>query len=274
MREDEGELAGEVSEVCRVVERLALRKKGVAAVGKTVDGAAEEAPAQSVKREENKDTSTLVATAELEARLSALEGLLGLTTIQASTTASSLTPVLPLLTKLSTQVQILTNTSTPVLEAASRKIKTLVNDSEKLQEAQKRSRAVESSILSSSVGTPTESGTVQPSPLLLQEKEKINALFGTLNTIDTLSPLLPGVLDRLRTLRAIHANAGEASKRLEEVEKKVDGMDGEILKWKEVLEKAEEIVKEAEGRIEKNAEVVEGWVKGVEEKVERLNAES
>ncbi|KAF8424559.1 Dynamitin-domain-containing protein [Tirmania nivea] len=106
---------------------------------------------------------------------------------------------------------------------------------------------------------------------------KINALYGVLPTIQQLGPLLPSVLDRLRSLRAIHADAGRAAEGLEGIEKRQEEMSVEIKRWREALKKVEGVMKETEGVFMGNVGKVEEWVRGLEErmeKVERLYSES
>lgn len=98
----------------------------------------------------------------------------------------------------------------------------------------------------------------------------MKALYGTLPTIENLAPLLPSLLDRLRSLRAIHADAATASESLERAEKKQADMAGDIKKWKAGLERVEEAMKNADTVMNGNMKVVEGWVKELEAKVEKL----
>jgi nuclear migration protein JNM1 len=77
-------------------------------------------------------------------------------------------------------------------------------------------------------------------------------------------------LDRLRSLRAIHADAATASESLDRTEKKQAEMAGDIKKWREGLEKVEEAMKQGESVMSGNMKVVEGWVKELEQKMEKL----
>ena len=47
-------------------------------------------------------------------------------------------------------------------------------------------------------------------------------------------------------------------------------MGDEILMWREGLEKVEKVVGEGEGRIKGNMEVVEGWVRELEGRMDKL----
>ena len=99
---------------------------------------------------------------------------------------------------------------------------------------------------------------------------KINALYGVLPTIQQLGPLLPSVLDRLRSLRAIHADAGRAAEGLEGIEKRQEEMSLEIGRWREALGKVEGVMKETEGVFMGNVGKVEEWVRGLEERMEKV----
>lgn len=103
-----------------------------------------------------------------------------------------------------------------------------------------------------------------------EQISKINALYGTLSTIESLSPLLPSVLDRLRSLRAIHADAATASQNLTLVESRQADMAEEIRSWREGLERMEGMVTKGEESMTGNAEMVEGWVRELEGRMERL----
>ena len=119
---------------------------------------------------------------------------------------------------------------------------------------------------------PTPSGTTYGNlgAIDTDRETKINALYGLLPTIQQLGPLLPSILDRLRSLRAIHMDAGRAAEGLEGIEKRQEEMSIEIGRWKEALEKVEGVMKETEGVFMGNVGKVEEWVRGLEERMEKV----
>lgn len=102
---------------------------------------------------------------------------------------------------------------------------------------------------------------------------KITALYSTLPRIGELSPLLPVVLERLRSLQSIHTAAASAKGDLEALEKGQAEMGSGIEEWKGALEGMEASVREAEGLMGKNGEVLGGMVRGVEERLRGLEEE-
>ena len=99
---------------------------------------------------------------------------------------------------------------------------------------------------------------------------KIAALYALLPRIQDLSPLLAPVLERLRSLQTIHAGAAQARGDLDRLEKGQREMRQEIAEWKSGLQRMEALVKEAEGKMRENKEVVGGLVRGVENRVGKL----
>jgi nuclear migration protein JNM1 len=71
-------------------------------------------------------------------------------------------------------------------------------------------------------------------------------------------------------LRAIHADAATASESLDRTEQKQAEMANDIKKWREGLEKVEQAMVNGETLMGKNMKVVEGWVKELEQKMEKL----
>ncbi|KAI5812176.1 Dynamitin-domain-containing protein [Pyronema omphalodes] len=200
-----------------------------------------------------KASHTLGRVADFDHRLALLEKALGLS---ASTLdATPLPPaMLPQLDELSRQLAVLSQSTTSSLDSASRRVKQLTQDTEKLAEARKAAKAA-----------------VADDPMENEEMlAKINALYGVLPAIEGMRPLLPAMLERLRSLRAIHADAGRASETIRQMEERIEENEAEIQKWTEALVKMESVVKENKGQVEENVKMVEGWVKEIEDKMKRL----
>lgn len=204
----------------------------------------------------------LAKAADFDGRLALLEKVLGLNSTMDSTSSS--TAVLPTLDILERQVSILTESTPSSLDSISRRVRTLTQEAEKLEESRKSAKVAQDSLRSAGGEIAPEDGENS------EQISKINALYGTLPTIENLAPLLPSLLDRLRSLRAIHADAATASENLDRVEQRQAEMSSDIKKWREGLEKVEEAIKQGETVIGGNMKVVEGWVKDLEDKMSKL----
>ncbi|KAI9781800.1 MAG: hypothetical protein M1816_002190 [Peltula sp. TS41687] len=186
----------------------------------------------------------------LETRLTKLESLLGLSNTSLSTPAP--TPILPTLTHLNRQLSVLTRLlSTPNPLPAH--ITSLL---ERLQ---------------SSTAAPTQ----QPSSTTTtadddETRKKIEQIYTHLATLDNLTPLLPALLNRLESLHQIHMRAAGAEQALDEAETVQAQLGREIETWRAGVEKLEARMVKNEVTMGRNTEVVEGWVRGLEERVERL----
>lgn len=228
-----------------------------------------------------KKSHALAKAADFDTRLTVLEKVLGMS---ASALANPDRPLpssamIPALEELSRQMSVLTNSSTSSLDAASRRVKQLTQEAEKLAEARKVAKAAADARRETSESgldlIPAEgAGAGSASSSGSSERDaKINALYGTLPTIENLGPLLPAVLDRLRSLRSIHADAARAVESLAKVERRQEEMGGEIERWREAMEKVELVVGESEGRVNANMQTVEGWVRVLEEKCRAVGGE-
>ncbi|RDL34701.1 Uncharacterized protein BP5553_07829 [Venustampulla echinocandica] len=205
----------------------------------------------------------LAKAADFDGRLALLEKALGLDPIALN---SNGTPkaILPTLDTLQRQVSLISESTPSSLDNISRRVRTLTQEAEKLQESRKAAKSAQDALREGG-GDLAPEGEEDA-----EQTAKIHALYGTLPTIESLAPLLPPLLDRLRSLRAIHADAATASESLDAAEKKQMGMAEEISQWKEGLEKMEIALKQNETALGGNMKVVEGWVKGLEQKMEEL----
>jgi len=205
----------------------------------------------------------LAKAADFDGRLALLEKALGLDPIALS---SNGTPkaILPTLDTLQRQVSLISDSTPSSLDTISRRVRTLTQEAERLEETRKAAKAAQDALRAAGGDVASEDGEDS------EQTSKIHALYGTLPTIENLAPLLPPLLDRLRSLRAIHADAATASESLDAVEKKQADMASDIKKWREGLEKVEEALKKNETTMAGNMKVAEGWVKELEAKMEQL----
>lgn len=225
------------------------------------------------------DTARILSKATaLESRLARLEAILGTASTHLPT--SSLHTPRPMLTHLSTleaQMHTLTATTVPSLESMRAQIDALSTSTARLAEARSAASSAQAALLAAQTSrSPDLEAMLQEAraataavddPALVAQVE---ALYAALPTVEALAPLLPATVARLRSLRGLHADAAEVRGRLVEVEKRQAGVDGEIGRWKEGLERVEAAIRSGEGIMEGNREVVEGWVRELEARVERM----
>ncbi|KAF5541900.1 dynactin subunit 2 [Fusarium phyllophilum] len=169
--------------------------------------------------------------------------------------------ILPTLDSMNKQISTLAEASTANLDAISRRVRTLAQEQDKLNDSREKARLLREEL--SRNGSSAQSDETE-------QEAKINALYGILPTIENLTPILPPLLDRLRSLRAIHSDAATASETLARIEKQQAEMATELKQWNEGLVKIEAAVKDGSMSIEKNKQVMEEWVKDLEERMEDL----
>ncbi|KAF5659696.1 dynactin subunit 2 [Fusarium heterosporum] len=169
--------------------------------------------------------------------------------------------ILPTLDSMNKQISTLSEASTANLDAISRRVRTLAQEQDKLNDSREKAKSLREELgRNGSTAQPEES----------EQEAKINALYGILPTIENLTPLLPPLLDRLRSLRAIHADAATASDTLSRIEKQQAEMAAELKQWNEGLVKIEVAIKEGNVSVENNKQIMEEWVKDLEERIEDL----
>ncbi|KAJ3087638.1 hypothetical protein HK102_010594 [Quaeritorhiza haematococci] len=230
--------------------------------------------------------------AELEARITQLERLIGTHFVQnldngddsVATILQSSGSLVSALDRLDRHLALLTQPRQ--LDAVARRVKSLTADLEKLADLRKKqqlesSLTLPSDILRSSTtagGTSTVGGAaadvvvdMHPHHQVQTENErKINHLFSTLEKLDSVSAVIPHLLARLHALRSLHTEAAVFSEslRLLTVEQ---GRIGETTKTMEdALKRVEGSLKENGEITVKNVEALEGRMKALGEKVEEL----
>lgn len=206
----------------------------------------------------------LAKAADFDRRLLALERGLGLSTSSEPEVGDNGLPraILPSLDTMEKQISTIAQASTANLDAISRRVRTLAQDQDKLNDARERSKA-----LREELGRTDPSSSMEDS----EQDTKINALYAILPTIESLTPMLPPLLDRLRSLRAIHSDAASASQTLDQIEQRQAEMTTEIKQWNEGLSKLETAIKDGDATGQNNMKVIEGWVKELEQRVTSLS---
>ena len=221
----------------------------------------------------------LARIADFDTRLTLLESVLGVDTIALSTQSRRQDRgVIPTLAKLDRQLSSVSASTDSNIDSAIQKLRQLTLDALKLTDARKSAKvALEEMINSRNIRQSAALNTHSTAHNLtfMDEPEqisKINALYGTLPTIETLSPLLPPLLDRLRSMRLVHADAATAHNSLIQIESRQEVMAEDIRSWRAGLEKVEAVIEQEQKTMSGNMGAVEGWVKELEDRMDKHKA--
>ena len=162
------------------------------------------------------------------------------------------TPLLPLLTRLNTQLTVLAQPRH--LDNISRRLKLLLSDLDRLASANQQHRR------STTAAAEGDSSTTAPAtvPASLQEQ-----LAPALARLVPALPQIPHILARLRTLATLHASASQFGNTLSALEE-------EQRQSHEALDALDQAVEGVEGSLAENARVVKGNVTGLEERIDAL----
>lgn len=162
------------------------------------------------------------------------------------------TPLLPLLTRLNTQLTVLAQPRH--LDNISRRLKLLLSDLDRLAAAnqqQRRSAAAEGDS-----STTTTAPAALPASLQEQLAPALARLVPAL-------PQIPHILARLRTLSTLHTSAAQFGNTLSALEE-------EQRQSREALDALTQAVEGVEGSLADNGRVVKSNVTGLEEQIEAL----
>jgi nuclear migration protein JNM1 len=161
-------------------------------------------------------------------------------------------PLLPLLTRLSTQLTVLTQPRH--LDNISRRLKLLLSDLDRLNTGgQQRSRQQTHHNDNSGGGSTTASA-----PSTIQDQ-----LSPVLARLVPVLPHIPHILTRLRTLSTLHTSAAEFQRSLE-------GLEEDQRRLRDVLGDLDRAVDGVESSLKENAEVAKKNVTGLEERIQAL----
>lgn len=257
----------------------------------TVTPKAKQEPSQSPSSPLPTNTQTAIDTTRvltkavaLESRLSALEATLGIPSTLLPPSSSPLTsltrsnkPILTHLDTLEAHMTTLSTTTLPTLESLKSQIDALSTSAARLAEARAAATSAQAALLAAQTSrSPDLAAALEDARSATAEVDdpvlvaQVEALYAALPTVEALAPLLPATLERLRSLRGLHANAAAVGGVLAELEARQAGMEGEIAKWREGLERVEAAAKRGGAVMAGNREVVEGWVRELEARVESM----
>lgn len=206
---------------------------------------------------------SLAKAADFDRRLVMVEQALGISSSSMLEVGRDGLPraILPTLDTMEKQISTLSQASTANLDAISRRVRTLATEQDKLNEAREKAKSLREELGKHSATSPEDES---------EHEAKVNALYGILPTIEGLTPMLAPLLDRLRSLRAIHADAATASQTLEHIETQQADMAGELKQWRDGIEKMEGAMRNGDAAVKDNVNVMEGWVKDLEERMAKL----
>jgi nuclear migration protein JNM1 len=164
------------------------------------------------------------------------------------------TPLLPLLTRLNTQLTVLAQPRH--LDNISRRLKLLLSDLDRLAAANQQHRR--STAAAAAEGDSSTTAAPATLPASLQEQ-----LAPALARLVPALPQIPHILARLRTLATLHASAAQFGNTLSALEE-------EQRQSREALDALDQAVEGVEGSLAENARVVKGNVTGLEERIDTL----
>lgn len=198
----------------------------------------------------HKGPETTKDVAEMDRRVGELEKLVGSASTSLDESSAMPTPLLPLLTRLNTQLTVLAQPRH--LDNISRRLKLLLSDLERLAAANQQHRRGTTSENDGSTNTPTAV------PASLQEQ-----LAPALSRLVPALPQIPHILARLRTLATLHTSAAQFANAL-------SGLEEEQRQSREALGALTQAIEGVEGSLSENGRVVKGNVAGLEERIDAL----
>ncbi|KAJ3182832.1 hypothetical protein HDU85_002435 [Gaertneriomyces sp. JEL0708] len=237
---------------------------------------------------------SLASIASLESRLTTLERLIGLPSLQttSATTGSNIlqetSTLISSLQKLDRSLSLLTQPRQ--LEMVALRVKAVVADMERLMELRKRQQLentvmfgkMGSEALAIGSGTPGGSGIggdrsatsqlqdIHLSQSLTESARKISHIYDTLQKLDPVASLLPNIITRLHALKSLHTEAATFSDTLQMLAEEQERVGTGFNNIDESIKRVERSLEENEKRVEKNVERLVERAESVKERVEEL----
>ncbi|KAL1687527.1 Dynamitin-domain-containing protein [Schizophyllum commune] len=223
----------------RLVEMITGEEGEGKGVGEKEDGGEGK---EKTKKGEKEEVRSVV---EIDKRVGELEKLVGAATTVLDETTPLPAPLLPMLSRLHSQLTLLTQPRH--IDSISRRLKVLLTDLDRVSQAQHGHRRHPSQ-------SKDQSQAAVPSPLSEQ-------LMPLLNRLSPALPHIPHILTRLRTLSQLHTSAAEFQSTLE-------GLEEEQRKMRETLNDLESAVASVENSLKENRDLVKGNVEGLDSRVD------
>lgn len=252
---DAGEMIRGLVDVRRRLEKVRMGREGrgrlvgvVLGDGSREDGEEDvEQPSPDDRAKESKvhGVPEVRGVAEMDKRVGELEKLVGSVGATLDESSPITPPLLPMLTRLNSQLMLLTQPRH--IDSISRRLKLLLSDLERVSAAQAQKRQSQQ-----------PGGTI-----IIPGTATQDALLPLLTRLAPSLPHIPHILTRLRTLSALHASAGEFQGTMAALEE-------EQRKTKDALEALKSAVGDVEASLEANKGTVAGNVQGLEDRVDRV----
>ena len=178
-------------------------------------------------------------------------------------------PLLPLLTRLNTQMTILTQPRH--IDAISRRLKLLLSDLERAHQQQPQSHGQSSGSQRKPSGGQSTAASIPPSaghptaPQVLAEQ-----LAPLVTRLAPSLPHIPHLLNRLRTLSALHASAAELEGTLDGLEKEQKATRSMLTELSTAIESVEKSLEDNRGVVKDNVESLEGRVETLMERISEM----
>ncbi|KIK39224.1 hypothetical protein CY34DRAFT_808523 [Suillus luteus UH-Slu-Lm8-n1] len=251
---DAGEMIRGLVDVRRRLEKVRMGREGRGRLVGVVlgDGGREDGEEDvelsvddKVKESKVQGVPEVRGVAEMDKRVGELEKLVGSVGATLDESTPITPPLLPMLTRLNSQLMLLTQPRH--IDSISRRLKLLLSDLERVSTAQAQKRHSQ-----------------QPgSTTIIPGTATQDALLPLLSRLAPSLPHIPHILTRLRTLSALHASAGEFQGTMAALEE-------EQRKTRDALEALKNAVGDVEMSLEANKGTVAGNVQGLEERVDRV----
>ncbi|EIN11454.1 hypothetical protein PUNSTDRAFT_118845 [Punctularia strigosozonata HHB-11173 SS5] len=271
---DPGELIRELVDVRGRLEKIRTKKEGRGKLVSVVTGEAnghehhlvngkDDVEKKEMEGEKKQDAPDVRSIAEMDRRVGELEEIVGSSSTALDETSPLPPPLLPLLTRLNTQLTILAQPRH--IDQISRRLKLLLTDLDRVSQSQSQSHREREPARRQSghapssttpASAPASSAPSGPAPLADQ-------LAPLLARLGPALPHIPHILTRLRTLSHLHASAAEFQGTL-------DGLEAEQRRTREALEDLSRAVGTVEKSLEENKDVVAKNVKGLEDRVDAV----
>ncbi|RUS18170.1 Dynamitin-domain-containing protein [Endogone sp. FLAS-F59071] len=213
--------------------------------------------------------TTLAKAAEMDERIAKVEKLVGSSSSQ---NFGELPPILLSTTlttaveKLEQQLKILTQRGQ--LDVLGRRVKSLINDLDRLNDLRNRDH---SAVLSASMGS---GGAGDLTAGISEESEKkISRLFTLLENIDPLLTVTPALLARLRGLQQLHTEAATFSESIKMLSEEQGKILEEVKGLNGVCEKLEVSFKENDDLVKNNIKIVDDRITDLVQQIAKLNGQ-
>ncbi|KAF8160980.1 Dynamitin-domain-containing protein [Crassisporium funariophilum] len=193
---------------------------------------------------------------DVDRRVGELESLIGSSSAALDEVSPLPSPLLPLITRLHSQLALLTQPRH--VDSISRRLKLLLSDLERASASQHQTHRRHPS---------------QPNASMLQSSALQEQLLPLLSRLAPLLPHIPHVLTRLRTLSTLHSSASEFQAAIEDLEEEQKKMHNTLLDLEIAAQTVEASLNENRQVVKSNVTGLEGRVNGLLERLDDLRRE-